>query len=94
MEKHLTFILTISQCLRVDIGEIVATAKIDIADDDVYPVLHDKLADLGADLLINTLNRLPEVLNSAKPQGEDGATYGIIIFYCHSHFYPLRLFLK
>jgi methionyl-tRNA formyltransferase len=59
----------------LDTGPMLSQAKIFIAPDETGQSLHDRLAQLGADLLINTL---PGYLSGAiepQPQPEKGITY-------------------
>jgi methionyl-tRNA formyltransferase len=57
----------------LDTGPMLASAALPIAADDTAASLHDKLAALGGELIVDTLARLPEV--AARPQAESGATY-------------------
>lgn len=61
---------------KFDIGEIVDQAAIDITDDMKMPELHNRLATLGASVLVNVLKQLPDKLKSAKEQPENGVTFG------------------
>jgi methionyl-tRNA formyltransferase len=59
----------------LDTGPMLSVGKVLIEPDETGQTLHDKLADLGADLLVNTL---PGYLSGAiqpKPQPEEGVTY-------------------
>lgn len=59
----------------LDTGPMLSAGKVLIEPDETGQTLHDKLAHLGADLLVNTL---PGYLSGAiqpKPQPEDGITY-------------------
>ena len=56
----------------LDTGPILLAESLAIAADDTAGSLHDKLADLGAQMIVNTLDRLPL---SAKPQPDPGACY-------------------
>ena len=56
----------------LDTGPVLLTESLPIAADDTAGSLHDKLANLGAQMIVNTLDRLP--LN-AKPQPDPGACY-------------------
>ena len=56
----------------LDTGPILLAESLAIAADDTAGSLHDKLANLGAQMIVNTLDRLP--LN-AKPQPDPGACY-------------------
>lgn len=61
---------------RFDIGQVVATKKIDIYPDETMPELRDRMSRLGADVLLDTIEKLPDILDYAKPQSNDGITYG------------------
>ena len=56
----------------LDTGPILLAESLAIAADDTAGSLHDKLANLGAQMIVNTLDRLPL---SAKPQPDLGACY-------------------
>jgi methionyl-tRNA formyltransferase len=59
----------------LDTGPMLSQAVLEIDDDQTTEGLHDQLAQLGADLLIQTL---PGYLSGAiepKPQPEEGVTY-------------------
>jgi methionyl-tRNA formyltransferase len=59
----------------VDTGPVFAQRRLPIATDDDYGTLHDRLAALGAETLIDVLAALPEGVARAVPQPERGATY-------------------
>lgn len=59
----------------LDTGDIVATATIPIRDDDTSAVLHDRLATLGASLLLRTLPGWLSGSITAVPQPTEGVTY-------------------
>ena len=56
----------------LDTGPVLLAQSLPIADDDTAASLHDKLADLGARLIVDALARLP-LAPAAQPA--DGATY-------------------
>jgi len=56
----------------LDTGPLLARAETPIHPDDTAATLHDRLAALGAKLLIATLPQLPQ---TAVPQPENGITY-------------------
>lgn len=56
----------------LDTGPVLLSGALPIKDDDTAGSLHDKLADLGARLIVETLGKLP--LPSC-PQPEAGVTY-------------------
>lgn len=63
----------------MDTGDIISQKEIDILEDDTYLTLHDKLKELGKELLLETL---PDVLNKTNDrikQDESSATYAFII---------------
>ncbi|MCJ7774208.1 MAG: methionyl-tRNA formyltransferase [Desulfobacterales bacterium] len=63
----------------MDTGDILLTSETDIRSDETTETLHDRLAELGADLLIKTLSGLEN--NSIKPvsQKHDLATYAPLL---------------
>lgn len=56
----------------LDTGPVLAEARTPIAATDTTGDLHDRLAQMGADLITDTLDRLPL---PATPQPETGVTY-------------------
>lgn len=56
----------------LDTGPLLDSAALPIAADETAASLHDRLATLGARLIVATLDRLPQ---PAQPQASDGATY-------------------
>lgn len=64
---------------KMDTGSIIAERDLLVYNNDTSQTLHNKLANLGADLLLDIL---PKILNrqiSPKPQNEKQATYTKII---------------
>ncbi|GAB0097457.1 Methionyl-tRNA formyltransferase [Sergentomyia squamirostris] len=57
-----------------DIGEILAQRQIPIEPDTLMPDLHDNLARIGGQLLVDCLHNLQDVLENAKPQPSEGVT--------------------
>jgi len=56
----------------LDTGPVLLAEATPIAGDDTAATLHDRLAGIGARLIVDTLARLPL---PASPQPDDGATY-------------------
>lgn len=56
----------------LDTGPVLSEQRIPIAPSDTTADLHDKLAQIGADLVVQTVARLPL---PATPQAADGITY-------------------
>ncbi len=69
-----TGITTMMMDVGMDTGDILLTAKETIRPEDTAATLHDRLAVLGADLLIDTLNRLADGSLKATPQDHTQAT--------------------
>jgi len=59
----------------LDTGPMLATRRIPIADADTTASLHDKLAALGGEMIVETLRRLGQGPLAATPQPETGANY-------------------
>lgn len=59
----------------LDTGNILKQVKINIEADDTRGTLESKLAKLGAEILVSTLDELEEEDIAAVPQNEEEATY-------------------
>ncbi len=59
----------------LDTGDILAQESCPIGTTDTAAVLHDRLAALGASLLLETLDRLEQGVVSAQPQDDAQACY-------------------
>lgn len=59
----------------LDTGGIVSTRATAIAPDDTAQTLHDRLAGLGAELLVQTLPRYVSGELAPQPQPAEGVTY-------------------
>jgi methionyl-tRNA formyltransferase len=60
----------------LDTGDMVLSEAIDIAPDETSSSLHDRLADLGARLMVRCLAMLDTQAETPRiPQGEDGMCY-------------------
>lgn len=60
----------------LDTGDMVLTEAMDIAPDETSSSLHDRLADLGARLMVRCLAMLDAQAETPRiPQGEDGMCY-------------------
>ena len=60
--------------LGLDTGPMLAMQSLPIADDDTTATLHDKLAILGGEMIVDTLRELSKGPLTATPQ-PDGANY-------------------
>jgi methionyl-tRNA formyltransferase len=59
----------------LDTGPVLATFETPIAPDDTTATLHDRLAQNGARLLVDTLAKLERGEARETPQAKDGVTY-------------------
>jgi len=59
----------------LDTGPVLSRATCPIHADDTAQILHDRLADLGAKALLETLDKLPELQASAQPQDDSLSNY-------------------
>jgi methionyl-tRNA formyltransferase len=69
-----TGVTTFRIAQAVDTGNILLVRKVSIDKDDDAGVLHDTLADIGADLLIETLDGLKQGTLAGQPQDDSLAT--------------------
>jgi methionyl-tRNA formyltransferase len=74
-EEKKTGVTTMLMDEGLDTGDILLSSKLKIASDDTSDSLHDRLADLGADLLIQTLNAFEAGDINPIPQDHSQATY-------------------
>jgi methionyl-tRNA formyltransferase len=59
----------------LDTGPMLLQQALEIEPDDTTGSLHDRLASLGASLIVDALRRLEEGTLTARPQPEEGVTY-------------------
>ena len=59
----------------LDTGDMLLSETLAIEADDTTLSLHDKLANLGADLIVQALEQLPKGELLATPQPHEGITY-------------------
>lgn len=64
---------------KMDAGDIISQKEIEIMHDDTASSLHEKLAILGRDLLLETLPSIINKTNTRTSQEEDKVTYGFNI---------------
>lgn len=61
---------------KLDAGDIISQKEIAIEYDDTAESLHEKLAKLGSELLLETLPSIIDKTNTRTKQDEDKVTYG------------------
>ena len=59
----------------LDTGDVLLARSVPIDAHDTSATLQDRLAELGARLIVEVLDRLPRGGLTPAPQGRDGATY-------------------
>lgn len=64
---------------KMDSGDIISQKKIEITDLDTFETLHDKLSNLGAELLIETINKIKDNKITRTVQDESLVSYAKII---------------
>ena len=74
-EEKETGVTTMLMDEGMDTGDILLSSKLEIAPDDTSGTLHDRLADLGADLLIQTLKTFETGNINPISQDHTQATY-------------------
>lgn len=70
-----TGVTTIKMDSGVDTGDILLQAKIELKNDETTETLHNRLAKLGANLLLETLQKIENKSLVSTPQNDAQATY-------------------
>ncbi len=70
-----TGVTTMHLAEKLDAGDILLQKRIPILKEDTSKTLHDRLADLGAELVLPTLEGLVLKNLKGQPQDESGVTY-------------------
>ncbi|XP_021203016.2 methionyl-tRNA formyltransferase, mitochondrial isoform X2 [Bombyx mori] len=58
-----------------DVGEIISQRKVPVSKNIKLPELTKQLSDIGAEMLVECISTLPQSIENAKPQSEEGVTY-------------------
>jgi methionyl-tRNA formyltransferase len=64
---------------KLDAGDVLGVKETPIGDDEYAPELADRLADIGAELLIETLQLLEKGAITPRPQDDEASTYAPIM---------------
>ena len=72
--ERVTGVTTILMDEGIDTGDILLQKEVAIEEDDTSESLHDKLARIGAELLVETLRRTEESTINSVPQDHSQAT--------------------
>lgn len=70
-----TGITTMQMNEGLDTGDMLLKTEVDIAEDETGESLHDKLAALGSDLLLRTLDAAEKGQLKPEKQQDDESTY-------------------
>ncbi len=70
-----TGITTMVMGEALDTGDMLLSAKTDISPEETAETLHDKLADMGGELICSTLDAISEDSLTPTPQNHEIATY-------------------
>ena len=73
--EKVTGVTTMVMDEGMDTGDILLQSEVPMGEDDTYQTLHDRLASLGARLLIETLDKMKEGNIQPNPQDPSKATY-------------------
>ena len=70
-----TGVTTMYMAEGLDTGDMLEKAEIPIGEEDDFETVHDKLAQLGAELTVSTVTKLCMGILHGTPQSEEGASY-------------------
>jgi len=73
--KDVMGVTTMFMAEGLDTGDMLEVKTVSLTDDDDFETVHDTLADLGADLLISTIDKLENGTITPIPQDDSKATY-------------------
>lgn len=59
----------------LDTGDMIAKESVEITEEDNFETVHDRLAELGAELLVRTINAIADGSASREPQNDADSSY-------------------
>jgi len=74
-----TGITTMYMAEELDAGDMLLQARTDITEDDTAATLHDRMAEMGAPLLLDTLDQLANECLQPIPQDPSAVTYAPLL---------------
>lgn len=77
-----------------DVGEILAQIAVPISKTVLMPELHDTLANVGAQLLVECIENAPASFQNAKQQDDTNATYGMFLQFCSIYLFIYQIHLS
>lgn len=73
--ERVTGITTMYMAEGLDTGDMLLRKEYRIGENDDFEVVHDRLAEIGGELLIETISGLENGTITPTPQSEEGASY-------------------
>ena len=73
--EKVTGVTTMYMAEGLDTGDMLEKSKVDIAEDDNFENVHDKLASAGAKLIVSTLKKLENGEITSEKQDDSLSTY-------------------
>ncbi|WP_304508994.1 methionyl-tRNA formyltransferase [Anaerotignum sp.] len=77
--EKVTGITTMFMAKGMDTGDMLLTTEVEITPEDNFSSVHDKMAEAGANLLLDTLSALQAGTVKRVPQDHEAATYAPMI---------------
>lgn len=75
----ITGVTTMLMAEGLDTGDMLLRRQVEIGENETAAELFDRLAEIGGELLVETLDALEHGTVTPTPQSEDGATYAAMI---------------
>ncbi len=73
--EEVTGITTMYMAKGLDSGDMLLKGEVEITPEDTFETVHDKMAVVGANLLVETLQKLEDGTLQREEQNHDAATY-------------------
>lgn len=73
--NKMTGVTTMYMAQGLDTGDMLLTGEVEITDEDNFETVHDKLAKIGAEVLLRTVKKIKDGDIVAIPQDDTLATY-------------------
>lgn len=77
--EPVTGITTMYMAKGLDSGDMLLKAEVEITPEDTFATVHDKMSVVGANLLVETLQKLEDGTLQREEQDHDAATYAPMI---------------
>ncbi|MGM9681368.1 MAG: methionyl-tRNA formyltransferase [Eubacteriales bacterium] len=73
--ENVTGVTTMLMAEGLDTGDMLLSQSVEIGPDDDFEIIHDRLSDVGAKLLVETVQKLSEGSCTPMAQNDSEATY-------------------